>query len=318
MQQRYDADMRRLAMLIAMLLLQYSRGGALPTDARSRLSLKAAIWAQVLKPYFVGGDEPFRNDVPQSQYARLLRDGIEGAVRIQVKRQQSILRRYVKDAALLSWLLSPNYSQPPTMPKVSRPEYKQPFYSYVDGSGYTLGDRITRNAVDVRAKVFRMIDWHSANGDAVQATGAALTNFMTIAGRATRKPYGDYGAYAPWRGLRGEMLMQTGRAAVLVGLLNPAADGVQWRLSPVHKDTDQCDINASGGANGDGIYPANSAPPFPNHPGCLCSLVSVPIENTAQIGAIIAGMMAQNRGRGMMNEDALTRALLSEQERQMA
>jgi hypothetical protein len=61
-----------------------------------------------------------------------------GRSRIQVKRQQSLLKRYIKDAALLSWLLSPNYSQPPTLPPVSRPEYRQPFWAYVDGSGYTL------------------------------------------------------------------------------------------------------------------------------------------------------------------------------------
>jgi hypothetical protein len=59
-QKRYDDDMRRLAMLIAMLLLlQYSRGGALPTDTRSRMALKAAIWAQVLQPYFIGGMSHF-------------------------------------------------------------------------------------------------------------------------------------------------------------------------------------------------------------------------------------------------------------------
>jgi hypothetical protein len=80
-----------------------------------------------------------------------------------------------------------------------------------------------------------MIDWHAANGDSAAATGAALTNFITIAGRMTRKPYGDYGAYAPWRGLRGEMLMQTGRATVIVGLLNPVVEGLQWRLSPCTK-----------------------------------------------------------------------------------
>src|SRR5690348_10142590 len=110
-QRRYDEDQRRLAGAIALILLLYARPDAtgkrtLPTNQQMRGFIKMAIWAQVLKPYYIGqGQEAFASDRPQSPYAQLLRDGVEGAIRIQVRRQEGLLRRYIKDTTVLAWLL---------------------------------------------------------------------------------------------------------------------------------------------------------------------------------------------------------------------
>ena len=52
---------------------------------------------------------------------------------------------------------------------------------------------------------------------------------------------------------------------------------VKYTLSPSHNIYDICDIHATGGDNGDGVYPLNDAPiPIEDsHPNCKCSLVEV-------------------------------------------
>ncbi len=318
-QHRYDADQQRLALLIAFLLTRFAQFDAtgkrtIPTDTRTRLMLKGAIWAQILRPYYIGnGTEPFNQSSPQSQFAQLVYDGVEGATRIQVQRQQSLVKKYIKDAAVLAWLFMPG-------PQIQLPEprqemYKAPFWAYTDPNGYKLNDRILRNAVDSRAKIDRMLDWHIDNGSSVEVMGAEAQNFMTIRGRASGKPYGDYGSYAPWKMTRGEMLTAAGRATVLLTMLNPVVDMVQWRLSPSHHDTDQCDDNASGGQNGDGVYPANNAPAYPNHANCLCTLMAVSSDSASDEGvqlrdAIQARNVEASRLRGAMNADGLMGAMM--------
>jgi len=296
-QRRYDADQRRMAAAIVLLLLRFGR----LDNARLLLMAKAAIWAEVLRPYFIGLSEPFNQDRPQSPYAQLLRDGVEGSIRIQVQRQQGLLRRYIKDEAVLAWLLmfGPSISLPPVRQKT----YQEPFWAYADANGLRLNDRIQRNALDVRIRVYSLLDYHARQGDSLEVTGKALTNYMTISGRATNKPYGDYGSYAPWRLLRSEMLVATARATVIASLLNPVVDSVQWRLSPTHRDLDECDFNANGGRNGDGVYPANNAPAYPNHPNERCSLVPV---------ASAPDNINTSNLRGVFNLAGLTLALMTQ------
>ncbi len=289
--------------------------------------LKGAIWAQILRPYYIGGSassptaEPFNGAAPQSQFAQLVYDGIEGATRIQVQRQQSLVKRYIKDATVLYWLFMAGKQI--QLPEPRQEMYKAPFWAYTDPNGYKLNDRILRNAVDSRAKIDRMLDWHIDNGSSVEVMGAEMQNFMTIRGRASGKPYGDYGSYAPWKMTRGEMLLAAGRATVLLTMLNPVVDMVQWRLSPSHKDTDQCDANASGGQNGDGVYPANNAPAYPNHANCLCTLWPVASDNMADEGtqlrdAIQARNAEAERLRGVMNADGLMSAMMGDRMRERA
>lgn len=319
-QRRYDADQKRMALLISLLLLQWSQWQAdgqrsLPTDTRTRLLLKAAIWAQVLRPYYIGqGTEPFAGAAPQSPFAQLVADGVEGAMRLQVRRSIAMLKLYVRDPVVLGWFLTP--LQVITLPEVRQESYQQPFYAYTDPNGYKLNDRILRNAIDTRAKIDRMLDYHIAAGDSAEAIGGVLLNYMTIQGRMTRKPYGDYGSYAPWKMLRGEMLVGVGRATVIASLLNPVVDMVQWRLSPGHKDTDQCDENAAGGRNGDGVYPVNAAPMFPDHTQCRCSLWPIAGDDIAAGVNLRDAIMERNASaqpwRGSLNEYSLLRALVNE------
>src|SRR5882672_7840577 len=108
-QRRYDEDQRRMAVSIAMLLMRFAGWtGILATDMQTRLMLRGLIWAHVLRPYYIGnGTEPFVGPDPQSPFATLVRDGVEGAMRIQVKRSIAMFKRYIKDEAILRWFLSP-------------------------------------------------------------------------------------------------------------------------------------------------------------------------------------------------------------------
>lgn len=327
-QRRFDDDQKRMATLITMILLSFARVDAsgnriIPTDQRTRLAIKAAIWAQVLKPYYIGGGaEPFSDAVPQSPFARLMREGIEGTIGIQVGRQISLLKRYIKDQTVLNWFLAPS-TNAIELPATSKPNFQQPFYAHVDGNGYKLNDRIQRNAIEARAKIDRMIDYHIVAGVAVALIGAALSNYMTISGRSTGKPYGEYAVYALWRLLRIEMMTAAARATTLVTKLNPVADRIWWTLHPQHKEVDACDSNASGGPDGDGIYAADRVPTYPNHPGEACSLIAVAAKNMdvikqrAYIKITNNDPIAQT-WRGTMNEQSLIRALLLEAAREAA
>lgn len=319
-QRRYDDDQRRMALAIALLLYQFSRNGSLPTDMQSRLMLKGLIWAHVLRLYYIGPyTEPFTGPDPQSPFATLVRDGVEGAMRIQVKRSIAMLKRYIKDETILRWFLAPTF-RPVELPVVRQENYQAPFYAYVDPNGYKLNDRILRNAIDARAKLDRMLDFHILNGMDAGTLGGTVANFMTISGRATRQSYGDYGSYAPWKMLRSEMQVANGRATVIAAELNPVVDRIWWRLSTVHHIIDVCDNNASGGPNGDGIYDKGDVPDYPNHANEMCSLVLVVDRNHAHMQNLIEHYIRTHndialRWRGTMDEDSLIRSLMTEQYR---
>src|SRR3569832_7925 len=124
------------------------------------------------------------------------------------------------------------------MPQFKQQNYQQPFWAYTDPNGYKLNDRITRNAIDARAKLDRMLDYHISQGTDADTLTGKVRNFMTIAVRAMGKPYGEYGSYAPWRLLRNELVTATGRATVLGSLINPVVDRIWWSVNPDHTEPD--------------------------------------------------------------------------------
>lgn len=111
---RLTAEHRQLARAIASLVIRAGIGhdanGAsiIPLTRATRDRLKTTIWEQVLKPYYIGqGTDALRGPSPQSPYALLLVEGIEGAIRIQAERQAAIVRRLVRDRDVLQWITGP-------------------------------------------------------------------------------------------------------------------------------------------------------------------------------------------------------------------
>jgi hypothetical protein len=66
--------------------------------------------------------------------------------------------------------------------------------------------------------------------------------------------------------------------------------GVRWGLSLSHKGTDICDTHATGGPEGNGIYPPDKVPAYPAHPHCVTpgQLVET-IDGQLPIERIMAG-----------------------------
>lgn len=320
MDRRLTAEHRAMARNAGSLVLlaaRQSTGGerTVPNTRQGRAALKDAIWSQAVKPYYVGsGDNPFRDAQPQSPYARLLYDGISGAVRIQAERQAALLNRAIKDESVLMWLTGPRPFQPVTE---QRGTY-DPFHLWVDPNGYRLSDRVWRASIDVRSRIDRLLDYEISRGTSAVRVAELLEDFLTPGARLirTNTPYGKEGSYAARRLARTEIAAAAGRATVNASIANPFAAGVRWVLSNAHRDSDICDQNARGGPNGDGIYPPEQVPPYPNHPHELCHLSPVPLGTTAglveQLRADIrANSPRARRLQGAFNPDWLTQAILS-------
>lgn len=286
-----------------------------PNTRRARADLKNHIWQQVVKPYFVGtGADAFANGEPQSPFARLIAEGVEGATRIAVEQQVNLLRRRVRDRRVLDWLTGPR-----GLPVVTEQRgIYDPWHLWVDPSGYTLSDRVWRTAIEERARIDRLLDYHIAQGTAAVDIAELLEDFLTPGARLlrTRTPYGREGSYAARRLARTEISAAAGRATVNASIANPFVEGIQWSLSVSHAKPDICDDNARGGENGDGVYAPSEVPPYPAHPHCLCNLQPVTVKDTRvlveELRAEIRAATPRARAlQGLFNVEFLTRALMT-------
>lgn len=285
-----------------------------PNTQRARADLKSAIWQRALKPYYIGsGDDPFKDTQPQSPFARLLYDGVSGAVRLQVERQAAIVSRLVRDRSVLLWLTGNR----PRFITEQRGVY-DPFHTWLDPNGYRLSDRVWRTSIDVRTRIDRLLDYEIGRGTGAQRIAALLEDYLTPGASLirTNTPYGKEGSFAARRLARTEITAAAGRATVNASIANPFVGGIQWRLSHAHRDGDQCDYNAHGGVNGDGVYPPDRVPPYPNHPHEKCSLVPVPMGDTATLIEQLRSEIRTNSPRarafqGILNPEWLTQAILT-------
>lgn len=312
MDARFTQEQRTIAQSIGRIVTRAARlpDLTIPNTRERRVFIRTAVWEQVLRPYYLGtGDDPLLNGRPQSPYAQLLYDGIEGATRIAVQQQIAVTRRVVRDDTVWRWL---------TGGRAFILEYGayDPYHLFVDPNGYTLSDRVWRVAADVRVRIDRLLDYHIAQGTGAVKIAELLEDFLTPGARliSTRTPYGREGSYAARRLARTEISAAAGRATVNASIANPFVGGIQWRLSASHTGKDICDENATGGANGDGIYPPDKLPQYPAHPHDLCSLLPVPIGDTAALVAELRAGIANGRNRalqGLLNENWLVQAILS-------
>lgn len=315
MNARFTDEHRSLATAVSRIVTRYSvlPDLTVPNTRERRVALRRDVWELVLRPYYLGaGDDPFSDGRPQSPYARLIYDGVEGATRIAVQQQIALTRRVVRDDTVWRWL---------TGDRAFVLEYSSydPFHTWVDPNGYTLSDRVWRAAGDVRVRIDRLLDYHISQGTSAVKMAELLEGFLTegAAGARTRTPYGRSGSYAARRLARTEITAAAGRATVNASIANPFVTGIQWRLSASHPKFDICDEHARGGANGDGVYPPENVPTYPPHPHCLCSLLPVTGTNTADLVADLRANITTARNnlytslQGILNESWLVQAIMN-------
>lgn len=314
---RFIEHQRVIAGNIARLVLLSSSGieRKVPNTRQARDTLKASIWAQVIKPYYIGpGADPFTSDIPQSPFARLLYDGIRGNVQIVAEATAAFLRRHVRDETVLNWLTGER-------PLVAIGELRgayDPFHRFVDQGGYTLSDKVWNASINARSRIDLLLDYHIAQGTGAVQIADLLEDFLTPGARLirTNTPYGTEGSYAARRLARTEVTAAAGRATVNAAIANPFVRGVKWGLSLSHKGRDICDDHATGGPEGDGIYPPDKVPAYPAHPHDLCHLSPVPIGNVGELVAslrrdILAGSARIRPLQGLFNVTFFVNAMLT-------
>jgi len=318
-EQRLDAEHATLARAIIGLVLRSATGRnaegvpIIPLSLTARDALKMAIWAQVLKPFYIGnGIEPLLGTQPQSPYTRLMVESIAAVTRVQVARQTAIVTGALATRApdVVRWLTGP---RPLRINELSA-QY-DPFHRFVDPNGYRLSDRIWRTSIDVRSRVDRLLDYHISRGTSAVDIADLLEPFLTRGGLRSRTvtPYGTEGSYSARRLARTEITAASGRATVNSSVANPFVTGVRWVLSRSHRDIDECDYNARGGPNGDGIYAPDDVPTYPNHPNELCTLAPVATGSVSDLiddmrVDIVAG---RNALQGILNVEWLTQAIMA-------
>lgn len=317
MDTRFTQEHRDLAQNIGRIVTRYSRLPDLvvPDTRAMRQNIRTAVWDTVLRPYYLGaGDDPFLDGRPQSPYAQMLYDGIEGATRISVQQQIATTRRVVKDSTVWRWLTGDR-------PFILEIGAYDPFHTWVDPNGYTLSDRVWRNTAEIRTRIDRLLDYHISQGTSAVKIAELLEDFMTPGASKLRTltpygrtPYGTEGSYAARRLARTEISAAAGRATINSSIANPFVAGIQWRLSASHDKPDICDDNARGGPNGDGVYPPEQLPPYPAHPHDLCALLPVTIGSPSDlVDELRAGIANGRRSdlQGILNENWLVNAILS-------
>lgn len=317
MGQRLQDEHRALANAIGRLFLQAatarSEGGEriIPNRRSTRDGLMAAVYAQVLKPYYVGsGEEPFVGTRPLSPYAQLLYDGVSGMVRIEAEAQAALVRRLVRDELVADWLLRPYTPRRPVQ-EMSVSSFTQ----WLDPRGFRLTERIQRVAVEVRSRLARFVDYHASKGTPAPTMAAKVETFMTT-GEKGKTAYGNQGTVAPRVLVQHEMVKAGGDTVKATSAISPYVRGAQWLLSPLHFMTDNCDNLAEGGENGDGIYPLSELPAFPDHPNCRCGLRAVPVRNPAAVTASLQQAIderapAADALQGALNPERVTTEALT-------
>jgi hypothetical protein len=324
---RFKTQMRAIANNIAALIQRAATGrtagqeAIIPNTQAARVDLKAAIWEAVLKPYFIGpGSDALKGAEAQSPFAQLLMDGIKAVTRLAAQRQIAMIKAVVKDPVVIAYLTGPR----PTAPITEIEAKYDPAHLFVDPNGYRLSDRVWQNSIFVRAQVDRLLDYEIGQGTSAVHIAGLLENFLTpdAAVSRTNKPYGKEGSFAARRLARTEITAAAGRATVVASQANPFVGGIRWALSGSHREADQCDENAHGGPNGDGVYAPASVPDYPNHPHCLCNLQPVAAQAMgdfvkdlrAQIDRQAAGVPTEIRVqvlKGMFGEDFMSRGLVN-------
>lgn len=222
-----------------------------------------------------------RHGNPVAPYARLVVAGTRAATELAILPELEQMTRTLAGRPDLLDALTGGRALPPG----GTP--KKPIFDtareWVSPDGYQLSDRIWRVGGDMRTAIDTLLEVEIERGTSAVNIAQTLEQFLSPRGLAskTSTPYGSVGNYPARRLARTEVTRAYGAATVEAARLNPMTAGVGWRLSGSHPKSDPCNENASRDAFklGAGNYPPGDVPRFPQHPNCICHLVSVPVKD---------------------------------------
>lgn len=306
---RFDVEMGEVASAAAAVVTRMGVGASMsqrviPNTRESRQRVSDAIWEEVIRPYFIGtSDQPYSGERPrpQSQFAKLIFEGIGDAIQIVVDRQVSIVEKYTKrDRVVRDWFLNARRPVGELGPTVWYDPFHRFVYEKSTGENYVLSDAIWDTSTLTRETIDKLLAYYIADGSAAVDIAEVLENFLTEGERdvTTPKPYGTLGNYSARRLARTEITAAAGRAYVNAALVNPWIESTEWRLSGSHPRIDICDDLA-------GTYPTGELPPYPPHPHCLCSLVPVMVQNPMAVTAMLrADIDAAQQQFGLSDREA--------------
>ena len=349
--EQLKSDMLNLAARVGGVVLRFATatddGGQriVPNRRTTRETVRLTVWNDVLKPYFIGaGTEPLLGAEPQSDYMRLIVNGVRGAVEIQAERQVQVIEKHASDP-VRQWLTgirplrlqqmqrnrrrTQRHKQLMQFSKQRRTVREQgggrplhtpwydPYHLFVNPDGYRLSDAGWRTSREVRNQIDALLDHHIARGTAAVDIADLLEQHLWPRAKRvrTRTPYGTDGSYWARRLARTEVTAASGRSLVNAALASPYVSSVKWNLSRSHPCCDNCDDLAAGGPEGDGVYPKTDVPRYPAHPHCLCYLIQVVTSQPANLSAFLEEQIRLETPeivalRGAFNLNWLVNALL--------
>jgi len=174
---------------------------------------------------------------------------------------------------------------------------------WVNGSGYSLSDRIWRQGQDIRSKIDQELRDGIRGGRGPRTIARELETHLnpdfapveyTEDGRIIRRNMtltggSGWGSTPARRLARTEVTRVYGAAVVKSAEDVPGVKGVGWLLSASHPRRDVCDDHATANLYdlGPGVYPPGEVPTFPPHPACLCTLTRVPEDTDAFVDKLV-------------------------------
>lgn len=330
MEDRLADELLALSQLSATVFSQYARqrtdDGVLvvPNTPAARQNVKDAIWQQVILPYF-GTQQNMDGQNARAPFLQLIKDGVEGAVRIQVERHVDLIQKNAPDDVVrfLTGSRAPQFVGEMHGGSHRRTVWYDPWHRFVDENGYTLSDKGWRTSQETRDAIDALLDMHIPLGTSAVDMAQLLEQYLYPEARniRTRTPYGYDGSYWARRLSRTEITAAAGRSTVNASLLNPFVEMMAWRLSISHPCCDVCDDYAAASP-----YEISNLPPYPAHPHEMCTISPVVVEDRqARIAQLQAMMVAdydepfamgsatytRRQLQGAFNPDWLVLALMS-------
>lgn len=329
MEARLADELRTLATVAGTVYAQYARrrnddGQLIIEDTRAnRQGVRDAMWNQVVAPYFgISPAQQLNGQRPLTPFMTLIRDGVEGAIRIQAERHLSIIEKYAPPE-VVRFLTGQRAPQFVTEQGHRRTVWYDPWHRFVDEGGYTLSDKGWRTSQQVRTAIDSLLDVHIPLGTSAVDMAEILVQYLypDAARVRTRTPYGYDGSYWARRLARTEITAAAGRSTVNAAVLNPFVEQMEWRLSLSHPCCDICDTYAAASP-----YDLGDLPGYPAHPHELCTLAPKVVSNRAERVRQLQSMMlagyddefqmgsmtyTRRDMQGAFNLDWLTGALLS-------
>ncbi len=297
----YTDEVRILLRDVSFTLLRYENfEGVIPSRFRSALLRLVGDRVQRL---YVGTDlrSPFAEDgiTPLSPYARLLNESFVEVITETVLRYQTQLRNTLAPD-LFNRLADARTSNVVTelLDNLTSGsvDYITP-YTWVDGKGLVLSDRIWNVSIEARRSVETVISRGIREGWGAQKIASELERYLIPdANASTRLPYGTNASYPAMRLARTEIARAMNEASLVSFRLNPYYSRIDVvRSGRGDPNCAICARHASINISGARVRPSydpDTVPGVPLHPHCKC--VYVPDHESALSAEQIRARLEQS------------------------